>query len=147
MGGQGGGSDYTNPAATLAVTPPGGQATKALAFTPEMAERAPFAKQPVAGYTWRLVDFEKAPKAHVLSIQKDPGSSIVYVGFTMLGMTLVGVFFFSHVRVWALVEEKESGAFDVVLGGNTNRNHLGFGDRFKKLVASIGGEPFEVKKA
>ncbi|PYS97725.1 MAG: hypothetical protein DMF65_10965 [Acidobacteria bacterium] len=125
---------YTNPAATLAVTP-------------EMAERAPFAKQPVAGYTWRLVDFEKAPKAHVLSIQKDPGSSIVYVGFTMLGMTLVGVFFFSHVRVWAFVEEKESGTFDVVLGGNTNRNHLGFGDRFKKLVASIGGEPFEVKKA
>ena len=138
---------YMNPAATLAVTPPGATTQKAFAFTPEMAERAPFAKQPVAGYTWRLVDFEKAPKAHVLSIQKDPGSSIVYVGFTMLGMTLVGVFFFSHVRVWALVEEKESGTFDVVLGGNTNRNHLGFGDRFKKLVASIGGEPFEVKKA
>ena len=85
---------YTNPAATLAVTPPGATTQKAFAFTPEMAERAPLAKQPVAGYTWRLVDFEKAPKAHVLSIQKDPGSSIVYVGFTMLGMTLFGVFFF-----------------------------------------------------
>src|SRR3989440_4606222 len=142
-----GGGVYTNPAATRAVTPPGATTQKAFAFTPEMAERAPFAKQPVAGYTWRLVDFEKAPKAHVLSIQKDPGSSIVYVGFTMLGMTLVGVIFFSHVRVWALVEEKESGAFDVVLGGNTNRNLLGFVDRCKKLVASIGGEPFEVKKA
>ena len=137
---------YTNPAATLAVTPPGATPQKAFAFTPEMAERAPFAKQPVAGYTWRLVDFEKAPKAHVLSIQKDPGSSIVYIGFALLGLTLFAVFFFSHDRIWALVEEKE-GAFDVVLGGNTNRNHLGFGDRFKKLVAAIGGEPFEVKKA
>jgi cytochrome c biogenesis protein len=137
---------YTNPAATLAVTPPGGTSTRAFAFTPEMAERAPFAKQPVAGYTWRLVDFEKAPKAHVLSIQKDPGSSIVYLGFGLLGLTLIAVFFFSHDRVWALVEEKGS-KFEVVIGGNTNRNHLGFGDRFRKLVASIGGEPFEVKKA
>ena len=136
---------YTNPAATLSVTPPGGTPTRAFAFTPEMAERAPFAKQPVAGYTWRLVDFEKAPRAHVLSIQKDPGSSIVYIGFALLGLTLFAVFFFSHDRVWALVEEK-AGAFDVVLGGNTNRNHLGFGDRFRKLVADIGGEPFEVKK-
>ena len=39
------------------------------------------------------------------------------------------------------------GAYEVVLGGNTNRNQLGFGDRFKKLVAAAGGEPFEVKKS
>ncbi|PYS80170.1 MAG: hypothetical protein DMF66_00290, partial [Acidobacteria bacterium] len=72
-------------------------------------------------------------------------STVVYLGFTLLALTLSSVFFFSHERVWALVEEKGEGAFEVVLGGNTNRNHLGFGDRFKKLVASIGGESFEVK--
>lgn len=138
---------YNNPAATLAVTPPGGKATRAFAFTPEMAERAPFAKQPVAGYTWRLVDFEKAPKAHILAVQKDPGSTVVYVGFTLLALTLAHVFFFSHQRVWALIEEKGERAYEVVLGGNTNRNQLGFGDRFKKLVAATGGEPFEVKKS
>ncbi len=138
---------YGNPAATLAVTPPGGKATRAFAFTPEMAERAPFAKQPVAGYTWRLVDFEKAPKAHILSVQKDPGSTVVYIGFALLALTLAHVFFSSHQRVWALVEEKDGGAFEVVLGGNSNRNQLGFGDRFKKLVAATGGEPFEVKKS
>ncbi len=137
---------YGNPAATLAVTAPGAKPVKAIAFTPEMAERAPFAKQPVAGYTWRLVDFEKAPQAHVLAIQKDPGATVVYVGFALLALTLSAVFFFSHERVWALVEEKGDGRFEVVAGGNTNRNHLGFGDRFKKLVASIGGEPVEVKK-
>jgi cytochrome c biogenesis protein len=139
-------SVYNNPAATLAVTPPGAKAVRAVAFTPEMAERAPFAKQPVAGYTWRLTDFEKAPKAHVLSVQKDPGSTVVYVGFTLLALTLSSVFFFSHIRVWAVVEEKGEGEFEVVAGGNTNRNHLGFGDRFKKVIAAIGGEPFEVKK-
>ncbi|MCA1621853.1 MAG: cytochrome c biogenesis protein ResB [Acidobacteria bacterium] len=139
--------EYNLPAATLAVTPPGARAVKAVAFTPEMAEQAPFARQPVAGHTWRLVDFEKAPQAHILAIQKDPGATVVYVGFTMLGLALMGVFFFSHDRVWALVEEKGEGRFEVVAGGNTNRNHLGFGDRFRKLVAAIGGEPVEVKKA
>lgn len=138
---------YDNPAATLVVTPPGGKATRAFAFTPEMAERAPFAKQPVAGYTWRLLDFEKAPKAHILAVQKDPGSMVVYVGFALLALTLAHVFFSSHQRVWALIEEKGTRAYEVVLGGNTNRNQLGFGDRFKKLVAATGGEPFEVKKS
>ena len=148
-GGDEGGQEgtYDTPAATLAVTPPGGKATRAFAFTPEMAESAPFAKQPVAGYTWRLVDFEKAPKAHILSVQKDPGSTVVYVGFTLLALTLAHVFFSSHQRVWALIEEKGRDAYEVVLGGNTNRNQLGFGDRFKKLVAAAGGEPFEVKKS
>ncbi|HWW74185.1 MAG TPA: cytochrome c biogenesis protein ResB [Pyrinomonadaceae bacterium] len=140
-------SAYNNPAATLAVTAPGAKAVKAVAFTPEMAERAPFAKQPVAGYTWRLVDFEKAPKAHILAVQKDPGSTIVYIGFTLLGLTLAGVFFFSHERVWAQVEPKGEGRFEVVAGGNTNRNSLGFGDRFKKLVAALGGETIEVNES
>jgi cytochrome c biogenesis protein len=140
-------SVYNNPAATLAVTPPGGQAARAFAFPPAMAEAAPFARQPVAGYTFRLLDFEKVPKAHVLSVQKDPGSTVVYVGFFLLGLTLCAVFFFSHDRVWAHVEGREAGGTEVVLGGNTNRNRLAFGDRFRRLAESAGGELTEVKKS
>jgi cytochrome c biogenesis protein len=140
-------SEYTNPAAILMVTPPGGQPLRAYAFNPVMAENAPFAKQPVAGYTFRLADFERVPKAHILSIQKDPGSNVVYVGFVLLGLTLSAVFFFSHQRVWALVEEREGGEFEAVIGGNTSRNQLGFADRFKRLVEATGGHPFEVKKS
>ncbi len=140
-------SVYTNPAATLLVHQPSGETIKAFAFTPEMAERAPFAKKPVAGYTWRLIDFEKVPLAHVLSIQKDPGSSVVYVGFLLLALTLSAVFFFSHQRVWALIEERGQGNFEVTLGGNTNRNKLGFGDRFKRLAGALGGEVREVEKS
>jgi cytochrome c biogenesis protein len=137
---------YQNPAATLAVTRPGGAPARAIAFTPEMVERAPFARQPVEGYTFRLVDYEKVPKAHVLSVQKDPGATVVYVGFGLLGLTLSAVFFFSHERVWALVEEGEGGGAEVTLGGNTNRNKLAFGDRFRRVVEGLGGEAFEVKK-
>jgi cytochrome c biogenesis protein len=139
---------YNNPAATLAVAAPGAAGpVRAIAFTPEMAERAPFARQPVAGYTWRLVDFEKAPKAHILAIQKDPGATVVYVGFGLLGLTLCAVFFFSHDRVWAQVVGQGEGRFEVVTGGNTNRNQLGFEDRFWKLVGAVGGELSDVKSA
>jgi cytochrome c biogenesis protein len=139
---------YNNPAATLAVSAPGAASpVRAIAFTPEMAERAPFARQPVAGYTWRLVDFEKAPKAHILAIQKDPGGTVVYVGFGLLGLTLCAVFFFSHERVWAQVGEAGDGRFEVVTGGNTNRNQLGFEDRFWKLMSAVGGDISDAKSA
>jgi cytochrome c biogenesis protein len=140
-------SEYTNPAAILMVTPPGGQPLKAYAFNPVMAENAPFAKQPVGGYTFRLTDFERAPRAHILSVQRDPGANTVYVGFVLLGLTLSAVFFFSHQRVWALVEEREGGQFEAVIGGNTSRNQLGFADRFRRLVEATGGHTFEVKKS
>lgn len=151
MGGQGQQMEekvvYQNPAAILAVTPPsGGAPVRAIAFTPQMAESAPFARQPVKGYTWRLVSYEKVPEGHILSVQRDPGASVVYVGFGMLALTLCGVFFFSHQRVWAAFEPKGEGSFEVVVGGNTNRNKLGFEDRFRRLVAALGGLPFEVKR-
>jgi cytochrome c biogenesis protein len=147
-------SDYDNPAAVLSVTPPGGQPERAFAFPPEMAENAPIAKKAVGGYTYRLTNFEKAANAHILSIQHDPGSTVVYIGFGLLGLTLIAVFFFSHQRVWALVEEQSVGDYDalkgkyeVVIGGNTNRNRLAFETRFKRLTNLISGHPQEVEES
>ena len=85
------------------------------------------------------------PSAHVLSVQKDPGANIVYVGFGMLGVTLSAVFFFSHQRVWALVEPRGEGAFEVTMGASTNRNQVALEDRFKRLKSAITGEPIEVE--
>jgi cytochrome c biogenesis protein len=103
-------------------------------------------KQPVGGYTYKLVDFEKSPAAHMLAVQNDIGSTVVYIGFALLALTLSAVFFFSHERVWAQVEERgEGGEVEVVLGGNTNRNRLGFEDRFKRLRDTLGASAVEVK--
>lgn len=140
-------ADYNNPAAQLIVTRKGEQPQRAYAFTPAMAEKAPIAKQPVAGYTYALVDFEKVPEMHALSIQRDPGARIVYIGFALLALTLVAVFFFSHQRIWMLVEEGKGKNYEVVMGGNTNRNRLAFEERFKRLTAAISGQPHEVKKS
>jgi cytochrome c biogenesis protein ResB len=83
-------------------------------------------------YQFVLTEFEKTPTSSVLSIQYDPGSRIVYTGFTILCLMLIGVFFFSHQRLWIVVEDG-----NVYMGGDANRNRLGFEDRAKRLAELI----------
>src|SRR5215203_1929122 len=129
-------SSYPNPAAVLQVVPPGGSAQTAYAFGPQMAN-IPVAGKPVAGYTYRLTDFEKVSDRHILSVQRDPGSNVVYVGFVLLFFTLVGVFFFSHQRVWVAIENRANGLHSVIMAGNTNRNQNAFDDKFHRFVEQL----------
>lgn len=138
-------SGYPNPAAVLQVTPPAGGTTQtAYAFNEKMAN-IPVAQKAVAGYTYRLTSFEKVPDQHVLSVQRDPGASVVYVGFIILTLTLIAVFFFSHQRVWALVENVSGDKYRVTLGGNTNRNQTAFGEKFKRFVKGFDNKTREAQ--
>jgi cytochrome c biogenesis protein len=128
-------SSYPNPAAVLEVVPPGGTVQTAYAFGPQMAN-IPIAGKPIGGYTYRLNDFEKVSDRHILSVQRDPGSNVVYVGFIMLFITLVGVFFFSHQRVWVAVEDL-GGSCTVTATANTNRSQNALEDKFFKFVAEL----------
>ncbi len=131
--------EYNRPTAVLNVTPPGGQRTRVFAFAPGAADNIPVGA-PKLGYKWRLVEFEKSPFAHVLSIKYDPysGAFIAWYfgGFGLIG-ALVFVFFLSHRRVWALVRRTEDGATEVIVGGETNRNYVGFEEKFKKIVGDL----------
>ena len=132
--------DYNNPAAVLKVVKTDGQTVRAYAFQEGMADSAPVAGRAGAGYKFRLADFERVGDAHILSVQRDPGASVVYLGFVLLTMTLAAVFLFAHQRVWACIEPRGAGRFEVNIGGNTNRNKLGFEDRFRKLVKAVETE-------
>ncbi len=137
-------SSYPNPGAILKVTPPNGAAQTAYAFGAQMAE-IPAAKKPIAGYTYQLTDFEKVAEQHILAVQYDPGSTVVYVGFVILCLTLVAVFFTSHQRVWTVIEEVSENTFSIVAGGNTNRNQTGLTDKFKKFTVSLRGRNKELQ--
>ena len=129
-------SNYPNPGAILQVTQPGGYAQTAYAFGEKMANM-PVAKSAVAGYTYQLIGFEKVSEQHILSVQRDPGANVVYVGFILLFLTLVAVFFFAHQRVWAVIEKTSDGNFNVNFGGNTNRNNTAFDEKFKNFVSKL----------
>jgi cytochrome c biogenesis protein len=132
--------EYNNPAVKLNLTTPAGEKKNAYAFANKLPDGIPIGA-PVAGYKFRLAEFEKVPLAHVLSIKYDPynGAFIAWYfgGFGLIG-ALIFVFFFSHKRVWALIQEKNlSENYEVVLGGNTNRNQQGFEDKFNKIVEAL----------
>jgi cytochrome c biogenesis protein len=130
---------YNNPAVQLKLTDPQGKVFNAYAFAMKLPEGAPVGGA-VAGYKWHLAGFEKSPYAHVLSIKYDPyyGHFIAwYIGGFGVIIMLILIYFFAHRRIWAAVEDNGNGTYKVSLGGNTNRNHFAFEDRFKKIVAEL----------
>jgi cytochrome c biogenesis protein len=133
--------EYNNPAAVLSVKPANAPKAQVIAFTPDFAGKAPVAGAAKLGYKWRLVDFEKSPLAHVLSIKYDPyGASFIawYIGGFGLVAALGFVFFYSHRRIWARIEPSENGGHDIVVAGESNRNQTGFNDRFDRVINSLG---------
>jgi|ERR1041384_112525 cytochrome c biogenesis protein len=142
--------DYNNPAAQLEITGPDGKRTTAFAFNPQLAEQylakandkagKEGVENPllVGGNKIILRDFEKVSQTHTLTIQYDPGRTPVYIGFTLLVLALCSVFFFSHQRVWAVIEPNGKGS-KIYFGGNTNRNKPAFEGRFNSLVMSVTG--------
>ena len=133
-------AEYNNPAAVLNVTTPGGEKLRVFAFANKIGDNIPIGA-PVAGYKWRIASFEKSPLAHVLSIKYDPFNA-AFIAWYIGGFGLIGalcfVFFISHRRIWAMVDKGTGNNFEVVLGGNTNRNELGLEDKFKKIVGQLG---------
>jgi cytochrome c biogenesis protein len=135
--------EYNNPVAELQVTGADGKPRRAFAFNAEMAEHAPekgYEQQnnPLLfeGNKVFLKDFEKVATSHTLTVQYDPGRMPVYVGFTLLFLSLCGVFFFSHQRVWAVIEP-DGKRSKVYFAGNTNRNRPTFEGRFNLLVKTV----------
>jgi cytochrome c biogenesis protein ResB len=73
-------------------------------------------------------------------VQRDPGSNIVYLGFSLLSVSLIGVFFFSHKRVWAVIENISADQVEVTLSGNSNRNQDGFERKLERLELAVKNE-------
>jgi cytochrome c biogenesis protein ResB len=129
--------DYNNPAAELRITAADGSVRTAFAhgaLSEGRREKSNPGDQPIT-----LKSFEKVATSHTLTVQYDPGRTPVYIGFGLLILSLSGVFFFSHQRLWAVIEPNGKRTL-VHFGGHTNRNKAAFEAQFKSLVqASIVG--------
>ena len=126
--------DYNNPAAELRIVSPDGRVRTAFAYSAAGTLGGEAVDDKIT-----LKSYEKVATSHTLTVQYDPGRLPVYVGFALLAVSLSGVFFFSHQRVWAVIEP-DGKRSRIHFGGNTNRNKAAFETRFDYLVqASIGG--------
>jgi cytochrome c biogenesis protein len=141
-------NEYSKPFAQLEILTPNGERRAALALSSQASaffDRGKTEKGTtddlekellVNGRKVLLKDFEKVSRAHTLTIQYDPGRTPVYIGFVLLLLALCGVFFFSHQRVWVVVEPSkgQSGGGRLYFGGNTNRNRQAFEEPFQRMV-------------
>ena len=137
---------YNNPAAVLRVTKPGAEPARVVALTAERAAVAPEAAA-LDGAKITLAEYEKVGGSHTLSVQYDPwGAWSFYVGSVILIAALMSVFFFSHQRIWFVVERDKDGKKKVYAGGHTNRNRPAFDRKFKDAIAAVSPhENIEVK--
>ena len=138
--------EYKNPAVQLDVRFPDGNKKRTLAFNPSLATEFYGAVTEemkdqllINGNKAILKDFEKVAISHILRVQYDLGREPVYAGFILLLISLSGVFFFSHQRVWALIEPMGDGS-KIYFGGDTNRYKAVFENRFDALVEAAVGK-------
>jgi cytochrome c biogenesis protein len=126
---------YPNPAAMIELTTADG--TEVTPVFPASVSDAPIAGRPIAGYTFKMLDFERVADRHELFLQRDPGVNFVYAGFAILAASLAAVFFFSHRRLWAVVEPLPGGGSRITIASHANRNNLALDQKVRSLSHSI----------
>ncbi len=70
-----------------------------------------------------------------LSVTKDPGVWVVWIGCGLMIVGLIVSFFFSHQRVWVRISKSSGG--EIVVAGSANKNRVGFEKSFGELVGKI----------
>ncbi len=75
-----------------------------------------------------------------LEVSHEPGQWSVWAGVLVMGLGLAVVFYFVHVRVWAVPVRNANGQLALWIGGAANKNKDVFEQRFRKLVEEIESE-------
>jgi cytochrome c biogenesis protein len=75
-----------------------------------------------------------------LEVSHEPGQWAVWAGVLVMGLGLALVFYFVHVRVWAVPMRDAHGHLVLWIGGTANKNKDVFEQRFRKLAQEIESE-------
>ena len=70
-----------------------------------------------------------------LSVTKDPGVWVVWIGCGLMILGLIVSFFFSHQRVWVRIPKSPEG--EIVLAGSASKNRIGFEKAFGQFVDEV----------
>ena len=75
-----------------------------------------------------------------LEVSHEPGQWSVWAGVIVMGFGLAVVFYFVHVRVWAVPVRDARGKLLLWIGGSANKNKDVFEQRFRRLIEQIESE-------
>jgi len=72
-----------------------------------------------------------------LEVSHEPGQWLVWAGVVLMGVALALVFYFVHVRLWALPVDDGQGKRVLWLGASASKNREDFERRFRALVDAV----------
>ncbi len=72
-----------------------------------------------------------------LQVSHEPGQWAVWTGVLLMGLGLAAVFYFVHVRVWAVPVSDDRGRLVLWVGASASKNREEFEERFHRLVGEI----------
>ena len=72
-----------------------------------------------------------------LEVSHEPGQWAVWTGVVVMAIGLTLVFYFVHMRVWAVTVRDARGQLMLWIGGTANKNKDVFEQRFRELVEQI----------
>lgn len=84
----------------------------------------------------QLTDFEQI-QATGLMIARAPGQPIVYLGFGLLTLGILLMFYVSHRRAWCWIKPLPGGGTELLLAGANQRDPLGFKRSFGALADEL----------
>lgn len=73
-----------------------------------------------------------------ISLNKDPGTNIVWLGSIVMGVGFILAFFIFHRRVWVNIKADGNYA-EMKIGGIINKNNLAFERELKEIVDDVSG--------
>jgi cytochrome c biogenesis protein len=71
-----------------------------------------------------------------LQVRKDPGVWVIYIGFSLMLLSMTIALYISHRRVW-LVLNRQSANTRILVAGNTSKHPLAFKREFQQLIQEI----------
>lgn len=90
---------------------------------------------PETNYDIIFTGFIEIPYSGV-SVNKDPGTNVVWAGSLVMGAGFILAFFVFHRRIWVSALRAQDG-FTVKIGGMTNKNQLAFDKEFEEIMNGL----------
>jgi cytochrome c biogenesis protein len=88
------------------------------------------------GFDFRVADVQMGYFTG-LQVSHEPGQWAVWAGVIVMGLALALVFYFVHVRLWALPVDDGPGRLVLWLGASASKNREDFERRFRDLVDAV----------
>jgi len=98
-----------------------------------------FAQSNNTGFDFRVADVQMGYFTG-LEVSHEPGQWAVWAGVVLMGVALALVFYFVHIRLWALPVDEGEGRLVLWLGASASKNREDCERRFRDLADAVSQE-------